>query len=71
MRREGGREIQIHGPCCISVTAPERLVRPDTPALLREAGANVFAIDEALSAAGEATPEAQGEPAGRPDQARG
>jgi ATP-dependent DNA helicase RecQ len=27
--------------------APERLVRPDTPALLREAGANVFAIDEA------------------------
>jgi hypothetical protein len=46
-------------------------VRPDTPALLREAGANVFAIDEALSAAGEATPEAQGEPAGRPDQARG
>ncbi|MCI0468329.1 MAG: DNA helicase RecQ [Beijerinckiaceae bacterium] len=27
--------------------APERLVRPDTPALLREAGANVLAIDEA------------------------
>jgi ATP-dependent DNA helicase RecQ len=27
--------------------APERLVRPDTPELLREAGANVFAIDEA------------------------
>jgi ATP-dependent DNA helicase RecQ len=27
--------------------APERLVRPETPALLREAGANVFAIDEA------------------------
>jgi ATP-dependent DNA helicase RecQ len=27
--------------------APERLVRPDTSALLREAGANVFAIDEA------------------------
>src|ERR1700724_1332040 len=27
--------------------APERLARPDTPALLREAGANVFAIDEA------------------------
>jgi ATP-dependent DNA helicase RecQ len=27
--------------------APERLVRPDTPALLREAGATVFAIDEA------------------------
>jgi ATP-dependent DNA helicase RecQ len=27
--------------------APERLVRPDTPDLLREAGANVFAIDEA------------------------
>ncbi|MGH6837944.1 MAG: DNA helicase RecQ [Methylocella sp.] len=27
--------------------APERLVRPDTPAVLREAGANVFAIDEA------------------------
>jgi ATP-dependent DNA helicase RecQ len=27
--------------------APERLVRPDTPALLREAGANVFAVDEA------------------------
>jgi ATP-dependent DNA helicase RecQ len=27
--------------------APERLVRSDTPALLREAGANVFAIDEA------------------------
>jgi ATP-dependent DNA helicase RecQ len=27
--------------------APERLVRPDTPQLLREAGVNVFAIDEA------------------------
>ncbi|HEY8031224.1 MAG TPA: DNA helicase RecQ [Methylocella sp.] len=27
--------------------APERLVRPDTPDLLREAGADVFAIDEA------------------------
>jgi len=27
--------------------APERLVRPDTPALLREAGANALAIDEA------------------------
>jgi len=27
--------------------APERLVRPDTPALLREAKANVLAIDEA------------------------
>ncbi|MGH6801462.1 MAG: RecQ family ATP-dependent DNA helicase, partial [Methylocella sp.] len=27
--------------------APERLVRPDTPELLREAGATVFAIDEA------------------------
>ncbi len=27
--------------------APERLVRPDTQALLREAGANVLAIDEA------------------------
>jgi ATP-dependent DNA helicase RecQ len=27
--------------------APERLARPDTPALLREAGASVFAIDEA------------------------
>lgn len=27
--------------------APERLVRPDTPPLLREAGANVLAIDEA------------------------
>jgi ATP-dependent DNA helicase RecQ len=27
--------------------APERLTRPDTPALLREAGANVLAIDEA------------------------
>ena len=27
--------------------APERFTRPDTPALLREAGANVLAIDEA------------------------
>src|ERR1700704_3582332 len=27
--------------------APERLVRPGTPELLREAGATVFAIDEA------------------------
>ncbi|TPV98038.1 MAG: ATP-dependent DNA helicase RecQ [Beijerinckiaceae bacterium] len=27
--------------------APERLARPDTPDLLRDAGANVFAIDEA------------------------
>lgn len=27
--------------------APERLVRPDTPALLREAGANMLAVDEA------------------------
>ncbi|SFK04381.1 DNA helicase RecQ [Methylocapsa palsarum] len=27
--------------------APERLLRPDTPALLREAGANALAIDEA------------------------
>jgi ATP-dependent DNA helicase RecQ len=32
---------------CLLYVAPERLVRPDTPALLREAGANVFAIDEA------------------------
>ena len=31
----------------ILYVAPERLARPDTPALLREAGANVFAIDEA------------------------
>jgi ATP-dependent DNA helicase RecQ len=38
LRRERYRLVYV---------APERLVRPDTPALLREAGANVFAIDEA------------------------
>ncbi len=32
---------------CLLYAAPERLVRPGTPELLREAGATVFAIDEA------------------------
>src|ERR1700731_5625 len=42
------RSRVAYGPAIIaSYVAPERLVRPDTPALLREAGANVFAIDEA------------------------
>src|ERR1700731_2745517 len=42
------RSRVAYGPAIIaSYVAPERLVRPDTAALLREAGANVFAIDEA------------------------
>ena len=37
----------VRGELRLVYVAPERLVRSDTQALLREAGANVLAIDEA------------------------